>query len=62
MRSIAQPGIGELPVAALPGTEGETGYAPLPAIGAGTRDVLSSYGFSAPEIEALIGSGAVIQG
>ena len=64
MRSISQPGIGELPVAALPGTaghEGEGGYAPLPAVGANTRQALAAYGFSETEIDALIASGAALQ-
>jgi crotonobetainyl-CoA:carnitine CoA-transferase CaiB-like acyl-CoA transferase len=61
MHSIAQPGLGELPIAALPGMRNKTRYQPLAAIGAHTREILADYGFSENEIAALIDSGAAIQ-
>lgn len=62
MRSISQPGLGELPVAALPGMPEMEQQAPLPAIGEHTREALADYGFSAEEIAALIEAKAAIQG
>ena len=61
MHTIAQPGLGDLPVAALPGMTGGEVYAPLPGIGEHTREALADYDFSESEIAALIASGAAIQ-
>jgi crotonobetainyl-CoA:carnitine CoA-transferase CaiB-like acyl-CoA transferase len=61
MGSVTQPGLGVLPIAALPGMPAAHDHAPLPAIGAHTRETLVDYGFAADEIEALIESGAAIQ-
>jgi crotonobetainyl-CoA:carnitine CoA-transferase CaiB-like acyl-CoA transferase len=61
MRSVLQPGIGEIPAASLPGMQDNNVFGPLPAIGEHTREVLADYGFGTDEIDLLIDTGAAIQ-
>lgn len=54
---LQQPGLGELPFAALPGTTGVAAGHPVPAsprIGEHTREVLAQYGYGTDEVEGLL--------
>ncbi|WP_129530367.1 CaiB/BaiF CoA transferase family protein [Achromobacter agilis] len=62
LQTLAQPGVGALPYAALPGLAQRRPLAAAPAIGQHTRDVLRDWGWTASDIQALLAAGALVQG
>jgi len=62
VRWIEQPGVGRMPVAAIPAAEpGPEAVLLSPAVGQHSRPVLSELGLSATEIDALVAQGVVAE-
>ena len=57
--TVAQPGVGQVPVARTPGApaESDAALSPAPVPGQHTRDVLAEQGFSTAEIDRLFAAG-----
>lgn len=62
LQTLVQPGVGNLPYAPLPGLAQRRPLAASPAIGEHSREVLGDWGWSPPEIQALLAAGALVQG
>lgn len=61
LQTLAQPGVGNLPYAPLPGLAQRRPLTAAPAIGQHSSEVLRDWGWNPPEIQALLAAGALVQ-